>query len=569
MSRSSSCAVIYLPALWFVLWLGAYTQLVGQDVQQTYRTFRQRLQENPLILHGGLQAQMQFNSISGAPARRDPFNYFLSGQLNLDILGLQAPLSLALADGNATYRLPAYALVGLSPSYKWATVHLFRRNMQFSDYTLSDHGFNGVGLELSPGRWRFMGMYGQLRKARLEDYGYRQELDPNYARRGYALRMGYDHQGDAVYATLFKAADDPASLTVHDSLGLRAQENVVVSLEGKKKLSRFLSLDAEYAYSILSPVHPWPSREPIRSERWLSPFMTLNATSQSASAYNFGVEFSPVKSWAISVKYERVNPNFLSLGTLQYRNDFEHVAVGYRGLVAKKVSLSGRLGVERNNLDQLEVESRNRLLFAAQANIPVTTRWQAALSYNNFRQTTRLQATTDPLNPVDSIFLGSINHQWGLNSSYQINPSQRLLFMASLQNANSIVHEQITSGTSIVSNYALSYLLAPKGAPFSSTVTLLHNTITQAGLKTAIWSPVLALNYKLRDALTATFTIANNLVRQDQRPAGNILRLIAGANYALTKTQKINLQVQWLHRSKAVTNNFSEMHGQVGYGWSF
>lgn len=555
-----------------LLWvlLGALLpQSWSQDVEGSYRRLRERLKNDPITIHGGLNGQLQFNSISGARARRDPFNYYLSGHLQLDILGVQAPLSLAMADGNTTYRLPAYALVGLSPSYKWATLHLFRRNLHFSDYTFSDHGFNGLGLELKPGRLRMMGMYGQLRKARLEDYGYRQELDPHFTRRGYALRLGYQHQQDELYATVFKAADDPTSLNVHDSLGIRPQENVVFGLEGKKHISKSITLKAEYAYSLLSPLQPWPGRAAYRWERLFSPFMPVNAASQSSSAYNFGIDFSPVKTWALSILYERVNPNFISLGTLNYRNDFENATIGYRGLVAKKFALQGRVGIERNNLDQLELESRRRFLMSAQVNIPVTPHWQNGLVYTNFRQTTRIIANTDPLNPVDSIFLGSINHQWSYHTTYQLRPAQRLLLSAALQNANSILHEQITSATSTIKNVVLSYHNAPPKAKLSCQASLLWHHITQPALSTAVWSTALSVQYKPQDKLQATFLVMNNFVRQQNTSGGQILRLQFTTQYTISKQQKILLRLQGLRRSRAVSTNFSEGYGTIGYSWNF
>lgn len=553
---------------WLLCW-AFHPQAWSQDIEQTYGRLRERLKNDPITIHGGLNGQLQFNSISGAPARRDPFNYFLSGHLQLDILGVQAPLSLAFADGNTTYRLPAYALVGLSPSYKWATLHLFRRNLHFSDYTFSDHGFNGVGLELKPGRLRVMGMYGQLRKARLEDYGYRQELDPHYTRRGYALRLGYQHQQDELYATVFKAADDPASLTLHDSLGIRPQENVVLGLEGKKHVSKSLTLKAEYAYSLLSPLHPWPGRAAYKLERLFSPFMPVNATSQSSSAYNFGIDFSPVKTWALSIQYERVNPNFISLGTLNYRNDFENATVGYRGLLAKKIALQGRMGIERNNLDQHELESRRRFLLSAQVNVPVTPHWQNGLAYTNFRQTTRIIANTDPLNPVDSIFLGSINHQWSYHASYQLRPAQRLMLSATLQSANSILYEQITAATSTIKNASLSYHYAPPKAKLSGQASLLWHNITQSTLTTAVWSPAISVQYKPQDKLQCTFLLMNNFVRQQNTSGSQILRLQFTTQYTLSKQQKILLRLQGLRRSGAVSNNFSEGYGTLGYSWSF
>src|SRR5690606_10214325 len=138
--------------------------------------------------------------------------------------------------------------------------------------------------ELAPGKFRLMAMTGTLRRARAEDYGFRQELDPFYQRRGHALRLGYEHGGDQFLTTVFKASDDQHSLTIPDSLEVKPQENIVVSVEGKKKLSESFVIEGAYAYSIESQDKRLPFRRGIGFENILSPLISLNSSSRSGNA---------------------------------------------------------------------------------------------------------------------------------------------------------------------------------------------------------------------------------------------------------------------------------------------
>lgn len=543
--------------------------LLAQDLSQTVGTLKDRLGNQPISLSGNLSGSAQFNAISGMLRRRDPLNMNLFGQLNVNVLGISAPLSISMADGNTSYSLPAYSFVGISPSYKWARLHLFRRSMQFSNYTLSDHGFNGVGFEISPGKFRAMGMLGTLRKARLEDYGFRQQLDPFHKRLGYTLKVGYENQDDHLFATVFKASDDEHSLNIPDSSGVTPQENIVISGEGKKKVSEFLTVAGEYAFSVITPDKRLGDRRAFGLENMILPLMQFNATSKSSSAYNFMVDFSPVKTWVVSLKYERINPNFISLGTLHFRNDFENVSIGYRGTLAKRIAMSGRLGIERNNLDDQEIENRNRFIGAFQANISVSDNWQNSFSYSNFRQTTRLIDNSNPFEPIDSIFLGSVNNQFGLSSSIKINPVQRMLFNFSHQRANSIVNDQITQATSKVNNVAANYHISQETGKLSAGVSLLWNGLIQASVRTSVITPALQINHKMSEKVTNSFSISNNFTRINRKGNGGILRGTLGSQFRISKKQRLTMQLQYLNRSGAIANNFIEFNGQVGYSMSF
>jgi hypothetical protein len=352
-------------------------------------------------------------------------------------------------------------------------------------------------------------------------------------------------------------------------LGIAPQENVVISAEGRKKLSDFLSLEGEYAFSVLTPDQQFSDRKSFGLENLISPVMSLNASSKSSSAYNFGVDFSPVKTWALSLKYERVNPNFTSLGTLQFRNDFENISIGYRGKIAEKIALQGRIGVERNNLDNEEIENRDRFIGSLQMNIPVNDRWQNGFSYSSFRQTTRLIDNSNPFEPIDSIFLGSVNNQFGFNSSFVIKPSQRLLFNFSHQRANSIVNDKITQATSKVNSVSVNYHLSPKEGKINGGISILWNGLYQAEIKTSVVTPLLQLNHKTTERLTTSIILSNNLTRINRSSNGKILRLVLGGQYRISNKQRLGLRVQYLDRSGAVANNFKEFHGQIGYSMAF
>ncbi|MDH3651479.1 MAG: hypothetical protein OEQ53_17485, partial [Saprospiraceae bacterium] len=333
--------------------------LHSQDIEDTSTDLKNRLKNNPITFTGSIAAQIQWNTISGMDQRRDPFHLNLFGHANLNILGVNAPFSLAMADGNTTYNLPSYTFVGISPTYRWAKLHLFRRNMNFSKYTLAGHGFNGVGIELRPGNWRIASMYGTLRKAQIQDFGYRHQLDPHFKRLGYGIKFGYESREDYLHLTLFKAEDDPTSLTFGDTTGIAAKDNIVLSTQVKKKISKVLGIEGEYAYSIYTPEKSFLPRAYDGIDHLVHSLVTINGSTRSSSAYHFDIYFRPDQLGDFALGYERIAPDFVSLGTMQFQNDFEHFTASYRGKMKRTIGVSARIGIERNNLDGTELESRN------------------------------------------------------------------------------------------------------------------------------------------------------------------------------------------------------------------
>lgn len=72
----------------------------------------------PITLHGGLNLTGTAASYSGLQPRYDKYGFQLGANLNFDILGVNAPVTLFYSDRNLLYRLPSYRFAGVSPSYK-------------------------------------------------------------------------------------------------------------------------------------------------------------------------------------------------------------------------------------------------------------------------------------------------------------------------------------------------------------------------------------------------------------------------------------------------------------------
>ncbi|UZO82122.1 hypothetical protein NBT05_06525 [Aquimarina sp. ERC-38] len=97
-------------------------------------------------LTGGVAANAVYYNGSSP---RDPFTYYLTGNVNLNISGVyNIPFSFSYSNQELGYSNPfTFNRLSIHPSYKWITTHIGDVNMTFSPYTLSGHQFTGFGFE--------------------------------------------------------------------------------------------------------------------------------------------------------------------------------------------------------------------------------------------------------------------------------------------------------------------------------------------------------------------------------------------------------------------------------------
>ena len=148
----------------------------------------------PLSVGGYFNAELLSNTIHGLERRSDPLSYRLNGLLSFSVRGWKTDASFHISTSRKAYsiqypgvRIPGYALIGISPEYRWIKLHLGNRYMHFSDYSFSNHSFYGGGIELSPGTFRFSAFYGRLKRENASNAGLRQSLDPTFKRMGWGV----------------------------------------------------------------------------------------------------------------------------------------------------------------------------------------------------------------------------------------------------------------------------------------------------------------------------------------------------------------------------------------------
>jgi len=114
----------------------------------------------PITFGGGINLQTGFYAINGAKARQSGSTYILTGSPTLTVLGVSLPFTFTLCNYQRYFRQP-FNQFGLSPTYKWLTVHAGYRNISYSQFAMAGYTILGGGIKFKPKNFKFALLYGR------------------------------------------------------------------------------------------------------------------------------------------------------------------------------------------------------------------------------------------------------------------------------------------------------------------------------------------------------------------------------------------------------------------------
>ncbi len=549
----------------------------SQDVNNSVNQFRD-YRNQQLNIAGGISITNNLYTASGIAPRRDKFQWMVNMNANLSFMGISAPFAFNFSDGNQQFNLPSYTFTGISPTYKWATVHLGDRNMLFSRYTLANINFTGAGVELQPGKWRVAAMTGRLRRAVAEDLNSRQMLDPGYARKGWGFKVGYGDRDFSLDFILFGAQDDPNSIATPTIADVLPAENVVAGVRGTKTLFKRLAIDFDLARSALNKDRRLENRDPSFDgiKYSILGLFTPNESATFGNASNVGLSYRG-NAYNIRLGWERIDRGFKTLGSLFFNSDLENWTGQLSTKFLKnKMTLALNGGLQRSNLDKGEQTSSNRAIGAVSLSYTPSDKWFFTSSYSNFENSTKLRAQNDPLSPIDSIFLAQVTQAASFVTNYQIretlNPSS-ISLMFNYQTANSIENDVVVEDAkSKFYNTVLSYNYKWDLPDVSLTTSLSYNKSDFALINTTTLSSTVSLAKSFaQKKLNAGFRTTFSNVSMDASGADRVFALGLHGNYQLPHNQGLSASINFLRRSGSIADrpSFSEIYGDIRYIYQF
>lgn len=536
-------------------------------------------QVQPVQFNAGLQVQAGFYHVSGIDPRRSPFAWTVSGTPTLTLYGVQLPFMVMLGDQQRSFQQP-FNQFGVSPSYKWAKLHLGYRDVYFSRFTLAGRRALMAGMELNPGKLRFGFVYGRFSKAVEEDttatYNPRAFISaipqPSYLRKGYAVKLGIGKEDQYVDLVLLRARDDPGSITRPVRTVLTPGENLVIGIAAKAKLGAKLSWELDVAGSGLtrdlrSQEDPSPPGVAEAFRGLLSPRISTAWLTAADMSLNLKLRHARYK-----LNFRQVDPGFESMGAYYFQNDVRQVTgTAVTTLMKNKVSLNLTGGWQRNNIRNLGKSTAQRLI--GNAGIAYTSGKAFSLLFNfsNFGITqqpvrTSVQDTALVRQVSRNILLQPRLHYARKNGSHTVSFTMNRFDLKDLR-------ADISSRTSMGGTYVdLAYTRAWKqGGASVGAGPLYRSTRTAGGLMISTGFQVNAGRKWLKDKLG---TRLRSTFLHDALPGnatGSNWQLAIDGDYGVSKRIAITLQAlhQMNRSSDAAIPGFTEDTAILGFNIRF
>lgn len=535
-----------------------------------------------VTVSGGLNYNGIFYQSNGIGNRRPPFSWFFNGNLNITIVDVSLPFTYSYSNLSSNYTQP-FNMSGCAPTYKWIKGYAGFSSMNFSSYTLAGHVFLGGGLELTPGNWKISAMYGRFKKAVEFDALNETDAEMSFKRMGQGAKISYEKNGYGFNLVYFSAKDDITSLKYLPSNStVLPQENTVVSLGGKTKITKLFSLEAEYALSGLTKNMLSDGLMAPASANKLPLIYKMNATSKFYDAYKASLGFAK-GVFSIALNYEHISPEYRTLGAYYFNNDLENITIAPSlRLLKGKLNLAANAGYQHNNLGREKLSTNTR--FVTSANVAYTpgSKFSTNASYSNFSTFTSIRPVTDPYyqrSAADTLNFYQISQSANATVIYNISQTllkHSLVLNSTYQASNQKQGDNIQPGT-IVLNGNFCYNISFVKSKWSTAFTYNYNRSENA-LNTNIYTG---------PGLTLGKSFANNLLRLSIANVFNqaftnskVTALVMNERASLSFNPKVDkkfgkpsVSISAMYTNKFKTSvqkdSFNEFTGMVNLNYSF
>ncbi|MDX9903468.1 MAG: hypothetical protein RB288_05260, partial [Bacteroidales bacterium] len=345
-------------------------------------------EQDPFKISGSLTAKLQLYNTDRDNPSRSPFMWYLQGSPVITVYGIVLPFSFRLSEQQRDFRQP-FNQFGVSPYYKWAKLHLGYRSHSWSTYALAGHSITGVGLELTPGKFQVGFATGRLLKPvrYLDNPENINVQTPAYKRTGMALRLGYGSATNNLSLVVLKAKDDSTSLgTVPTEYRLTPDENLVVSFQTKQTIAKKFLFEAEVAQSLYTK----DSRTALSDSTgdvMTKIFSSLMANHESTTSSNAVRASAGYQSdiFSLMMRYQRVEPDFRSMGAYYFATDLSNITIEPSlKLMQKKLTLSGSVGTQVDNLKNDKNLRTRRTITSARINFVPVPQYNLSAFYSNY-----------------------------------------------------------------------------------------------------------------------------------------------------------------------------------------
>jgi hypothetical protein len=430
-------------------------------------------------------------------------------------------------------------------------------------------------------------MYGRLQKAVVADETLNPGIEPAYRRLGYGIKTSYTKNKDNIDFVVFKAKDDINSNSAIPVNGLiTPQDNLVLGLNATKVLFKKLLLNAEVAASALTR-NQQAGADSVKSNKVPDLGFLLKSNNSTAlyTAYKIGMGYAE-KNYTIGLGYERIAPEYKTLGAYYFANDFENITVNLTTKLFKdKASIAANAGIQHDDLRKTKQSSMKRFVGALNVAYQANKKLNLNASYSNFQSFVNIRSNFNQINELtpydnlDTLNYTQLSQNINLSSTYMISQSKEksqvlninVSYMTSADKQGGVT--QNTGGQFYNLNASYSINFAPKNLSINASINANKNDVST--IHTSAFGPTLGINKAFFDKkLRSSFSASLNRSYANGSVNSNIINFRINNSYVVKKKHNLNLSMVALNRSSATASqssakSFTEFTTTLGYNYNF
>ncbi|MBN2609948.1 MAG: hypothetical protein JXB00_00160 [Bacteroidales bacterium] len=364
------------------------------------------------------------------------------------------PFSFTVSEQQRSFRQPIN-MIGVSPYYKWFTLHLGYQNLSFGQYTLAGNTMLGAGFEIKHPKGLYAGfMTGRFNKA--IDY----DPDPNeisqgyvvlpeYKRTGNSFKLGYVTDSTCLAISFLKAADDEKSINKlqADSLKINPAQNVVIGLSAQHYFTKKLVVNIEYGNSVYTQNmnDSGPASDLGVIGKGLSGMLVTNGSTISSQAFESSFAYKE-KWYGVRFRYKRIGDGYQTMGAYYFQNDVRNITLEpWVQLWKKMLRINASAGIQKNNLKNESGIKSERTVKSLRINFRPAKFYLLNATYSNYEID-----RTRHIERLDSIYQqSSTTKNFGFNQNFNFNGEKHQHMIMTGYN-----YMQLTNADSIQASYS-------------------------------------------------------------------------------------------------------------------
>jgi hypothetical protein len=533
--------------------------------------------QKPVLLSGGLTARTIFYDANGIPNRRQPFSYIFTGSPTISIFNsFTIPISFTYSEQDRSFRQP-FNQFGMSPYYKWITIHVGYRNINYSQFTLAGHTILGAGIELHPGIFRFGFITGRFNRATPVDTSSKSFQPFTYSNHGTAAKIGIGKGVDFFEVSMLKAKDDINS--VHppvDYIGtVTPGENIVVGINGQIKFLKNFTFVLEAATSLytrnLENSTPLSDSTNKGITKILGNFISTNSTTERYNAIQTSLLYHE-KIFSAKLQYRRVDPDYKTMGAYFFNNDIENITFAPSlNLLKNKFRFGGSIGFQHDNLLKQKQTTSSRVIGSANLSAELNEHFGIDFSYSNYSNT-QLRKT---------ILLGNTFRIAQVSENYSFTPRYILasekfvhsVIFSANYNIFSSVDKTIDNLSDTKSNnYFLNYQVTVVPRNLTYTFNLNYTDVKSASYEDGNYGVTLGVNKVLNNSKLTAGWLGSFLKGLHGKSTGLILNQNVTVNYRINKHHSFGTMISYINNKSQqtlITPSYSEWQADLNYRYVF